>query len=86
MTKSKKGSKNMNSWYSWNLRSQTKEELKKLLEKKYKEIDGAYKMLRKLIRIEDARRMLEEIWQMKNLANDIELELMRREYEDGETQ
>lgn len=68
---------------SWNVRDQTKEALETLLERKYKEIDGEYKMLRKVANIEDAKKMLDEIWQMKNFANAIEMELIRREYSDG---
>lgn len=68
---------------SWNVRDQTKEALETLLERKYKEIDGEYKMLRKVANIEDAKKLLEEIWQMKNFANAIEIELIRREYNDG---
>lgn len=68
---------------TWNVRDQTKEALETLLEKKYKEIDGEYKMLRKVAKIEDAKKMLDEIWQMKNFANSIELELLRREYRNG---
>ncbi len=67
---------------TWKVRDQTKEELEKLLEKKYKEIDGEYKMLRKVANIEDATRMLDEIWWMKSFANSIEMELMRREYNE----
>lgn len=70
---------------TWNVRDQTKEALEILLERKYKEIDGEYKMLKKVSNIEDAKRLVEEIWQMKNFANTIELELMRREYNNGET-
>lgn len=68
---------------SWNVRDQTKEALETLLERKYKEIDGEYKMLRKVANIQDAKKLLEEIWQMKNFANAIELELIRREYNNG---
>ena len=68
---------------TWNVRDQTKEALEKLLTKKYKEIDGEYKMLRKVSNIEDAKKMLDEIWQMKSFANAIEMELIRREYNDG---
>ena len=68
---------------TWNVRDQTKEALETLLERKYKEIDGEYKMLRKVANIEDAKKLLEEIWQMKNFANAIEIELIRREYNDG---
>ena len=70
---------------TWNVRDQTKEALEILLERKYKEIDGKYKMLRKVSNIEDAKRLVDEIWQTKSFANAIELELMRREYNNGET-
>lgn len=69
----------------WNARDQTKEALEVLLERKYKEIDGNYKMLRKVSSIEDAKKLIDEIWQMKSFANTIQLELIRREYEDGTT-
>lgn len=69
--------------HTWNARDQTKEALETLLEKKYKEIDGEYKMLRKVANIEDAKKLLDEIWQMKSFANTIEMELIRREYSDG---
>ena len=68
---------------SWNVRDQTKEALETLLERKYKEIDGEFKMLRKVANIEDAKKLLDEIWQMKSFANAIEMELIRREYNDG---
>lgn len=70
---------------TWNVRDQTKEALEELLTRKYKEIDGEYKMLRKMSNIEDAKKMLDEIWQMKNFVNAIEMELIRREYNDGAT-
>jgi hypothetical protein len=70
---------------TWNVRDQTKEALEELLTRKYKEIDGNYKMLRKVSNIEDAKRLVEEIWQMKSFANAIELELTRREYSNGTT-
>lgn len=68
---------------TWNVRDQTKEALEELLTRKYKEIDKEYKMLRKVSNIEDAKKLLDEIWQMKDFANAIELELMRKEYNDG---
>jgi len=68
---------------SWNARDQTKETLERLLTKKYEEIDKEYRMLRKVAYIEDAKRLLDEIWRMKSFANEIELELIRREYSDG---
>lgn len=70
---------------TWNVRDQTKEALEELLERKYKEIDSNYKMLKKVSNIEDAKRLVDEIWQMKSFANAIELELIRREYNNGTT-
>lgn len=68
---------------TWNVRDQTKEALEELLARKYKEIDGNYKMLKKVSNIEDAKRLVDEIWQMKSFANAIQLELIRREYNNG---
>ena len=70
---------------TWNVRDQTKEALEELLTRKYKEINDNYKMLRKLSTVEDAKKLVDEIWQMKSFANAIELELIRREYENGTT-
>lgn len=70
---------------TWNVRDQTKEAIEELLERKYKEIDGNYKMLKKVSNIEDAKKLVDEIWQMKRFANTLELELMRREYNNGTT-
>lgn len=70
---------------AWNVRDQTKEALEELLNRKYKEIDGDYKMLRRVANIEDAKKLVEEIWKIKSFANAIELELIRREYENGAT-
>lgn len=68
---------------TWNVRDQTTEALEILLERKYKEIDRSYKMLKKMSKIEDAKKLIDEIWQMKSFANTIELELMRRENNNG---
>lgn len=70
---------------TWNVRDQTTETLKMLLERKYKEIDSNYKMLKKVSSVEDAKRIVNETWQVKEFTNDIELELMRREYNNGKT-
>lgn len=74
---------------TWNVRDQTKKALENLLTKKYKEIkeiEGNYKILKKVSDINDAKKLLDEIWQMKSFANEIEMELIRREYNNGETQ
>lgn len=70
---------------SWNIRDQTEENLSKLLEKKYKEIQNNYELLRKISEKETAKKMIDEIWQCKNFANAIELELIRRGYYNGTT-
>lgn len=70
---------------TWNVRDQTKEDLTELLEKKYKEIENDYKLLRKISEIETAKKMIDEIWQCKDFANAIELELIKRGFYDGTT-
>lgn len=70
---------------SWNIRDSTTDALEELLKRKYKEIDSNYKMLKRVSNIEDAKKLVDEIWQMKSFANSIEIELMRREYENGTT-
>ena len=70
---------------TWNVRDQTEKELTELLDKKYKEIENDYKILRKISEMETAKKMIDEIWQCKSFANDIELELMRRECNNGTT-
>ena len=68
---------------SWNIRDQTEDELRNILEKKYKEIDAQYKLLRKIADIETAKKMLGEIWHLKSLTNAIELELIKRGFYNG---
>lgn len=70
---------------TWNVRDQDTESLERLLTKKYKEIDSNYKMLRKVSNIEDAKNLVDEIWRMKSFVRDIELEIMRREFNNGTT-
>lgn len=70
---------------TWNMRDQPRETLERQLEKKYKEINNNYRMLRKVSNIEDAKMLIDEIWQMKSFVNAINMELMRREYENGTT-
>ena len=70
---------------SWNIRDQTEKDLTELLEKKYKEIQSDYTLLRKINDIETAKKMIDEIWQCKSFANAIELELIRRGFYNGTT-
>nr|DAF70292.1 MAG TPA: hypothetical protein [Microviridae sp.] len=65
---------------TWNVRDQTEETLRLEAEKLYKQIKDGYKMVKKVSKLEDAQRIIDRIWDMKKWANDIELELLRREY------
>lgn len=69
----------------WNIRDSTTNALEELLKRKYNEIDSNYKVLKKISDVNDAKRLLDETWQMKSFANAIEMELIRREYNDGTT-
>lgn len=64
---------------TWCVRNQTEETLRQEAEKLYKQIEASYKMVKKVSKLEDAERLIDQIWAMKKWANDIELELMRRE-------
>lgn len=70
---------------SWNISDQTEKDLTEMLEKKYKEIENDYKLLRKINDMEAAKKMIDEIWQCKSFANAIELELIRRGFYNGTT-
>lgn len=65
---------------TWNVRDQTEETLRSEAEKLYKEIEAGYKMIKKVSNLEDAKKIIDRIWIMKAWANDIQLELIRREY------
>lgn len=65
---------------TWNVRDQTEETLRLEAERLYKQIEAGYKMIKKVSRLEDAHKTIDKIWIMKKWANNIELELIRREY------
>lgn len=65
---------------TWNVRDQTEETLRLEAERLYKQIEAGYKMVKKVSKLEDAKKIIDRIWVMKKWANDIELELLRREY------
>lgn len=65
---------------TWNVRDQTREELISKAESLYKEIERSFKLLKKLSNLEDAKKMIDNIWGMKAWANEIQIELLRREY------
>lgn len=70
---------------TWNVRDQTEETLRLEAERLYKQIEAGYKMIKKVSKLEDAKMAIDRIWVMKKWANNIELELLRREY-TNETQ
>nr|DAN90519.1 MAG TPA: hypothetical protein [Microviridae sp.] len=67
---------------TWNVRDQTEESLRLEAERLYKQIEAGYKMIKKVSNLEDAKNIIDRIWVMKKWANDIEMELLRREYTD----
>ena len=64
---------------TWNVRDQTKEALRQEAERLYKQIEAEYKMVKKVSNLEDAKKIIDRIWIMKKWANNIEIELLRRE-------
>lgn len=65
---------------TWNVRDQTEKDLRLEADKLYREIEAGYKMIKKISDIKEAQKIIERIWIMKSWANDIQLELIRREY------
>lgn len=65
---------------TWNVRDQTEESLRLEAERLYKQIEAEYKMIKKVTYSEDAKNIIDRIWVKKKWANDIEMELIRREY------
>ena len=65
---------------TWNIRDQPEEDIRLEAERLYKQIEAGYKMIKKVSSLEDAKKIIDRIWVMKKWANDIELELLRREY------
>lgn len=67
---------------TWNVRDQTDKALEELLLKKYSEIDKSYKLLKKLSTMEDAKKMVEEIYHTKAFCTELEIELYKRRLND----
>lgn len=65
---------------TWNVRDQTEENLRQEAERLYKQIEAGYNMIKKVSSTDDAKKIIDRIWIMKKWANDIQLELIRREY------
>lgn len=69
---------------TWNVRDQTDTTLAATLNRTYKEIKNAYKLSRQAATIEDAEFYIEMAFKKKALANDIEMEQIRRRINNGE--
>lgn len=65
---------------TWNIRDQTEGDLRLEADKLYREIENSYKIIKKISDREEAHKIIDRIWIMKSWANDIQLELIRREY------
>lgn len=70
---------------TWNVRDQTEEALKALLEKQYRDIEQSYNLLKKMSDKTDAKKLIDEIWSKKNFCKEIELELLKRSWNNGTT-
>lgn len=69
---------------TWNVRDQTDTNLMQELTRTYKEIDGAYKLLRQAAKYDDAKFYLDMAYRKKAKAAEIETEMFRREVNHGE--
>lgn len=69
----------------WNVRDQTTEALKKEVDKCYTMIVKYNRWIARAASVEEAKALIDEKFNYKAKANDIELELMRRRAEGEET-
>ena len=53
------------------------------LTRTYKEIDAAYKLLRRAAKYDDAKFYLDMVFRKKAKATEIEVEILRREIDHG---
>ena len=70
---------------TWNVRDQTTEELKKEVDKCYAMIVKYNRWIARAASMEEAKALIDEKFNYKAKANNIELELMRRRAEGEET-
>lgn len=70
-------------FYTWKARDQPEKELRELLNKRYLDIEQSFNLLKKVYDINDAKKIVNEIWNMKAFCSEIELELMRRSWNNG---
>lgn len=69
---------------TWNVRDQTDTNLAETLARTYEEIKATYKHVRTAATIEDAKFYIDMAFRKKALANDIEMEQIRRRINNGE--
>ena len=65
---------------TWNVRDQTEKDLRLEADKLYHKIEAEYKIIKKISDKEEAHKIIDRIWIMIAWAIDIQLELIRREY------
>ena len=65
---------------TWNARDQTEKDLRREADNLYRKIEAEYKIIKKISDKEEAHKINDRIWIMKYWANKIQLELIRREY------
>ena len=70
---------------TWNVRDQTTEALKKEVEKYYTMIVKYNRWIARATSMEEAKTLIDEKFNYKAKANNIELELMKRRAEGEET-
>lgn len=70
---------------TWNIRDQTTEVLKKEVDKCYTMIVKYNRWIARAASVEEAKALINEKFNYKAKANNIELELMRRRAESEET-
>ena len=75
----------MNNHKSWNIRDQPTEELKKEVEKCYTMIVKYNRWIARAASMGEAKALIDEKFNYKAKANNIELELMRRRADGEET-
>ena len=68
----------------WNVRDQNTQVLENLLKRKYAEIKADSKAITMAATIEEAKFYVDAKFRAKAFANDIELELMRRKFNEQE--
>lgn len=70
---------------TWNVRDQTTEALKREVDKYYSMIVKYNRWITRAASVEEAKALIDEKFNYKAKANNIELELMRRRAEGEET-